>query len=179
MQWTLDNPFISVPKYREPQYSEQVQQEILWEHNFAHVIHKLCILFGKRFERKDSPPEPPAVFYVLPGEGYWDNSRYEKVIFEIGYNPKAKKIFHAFAAPLSPLQLAQRYIEDKCFPEQYQGEGSEVQEAPREMRDILPDDGSWVDDFFFNGQDDGEEYITVRDPKNKVTFKLHRFPNIF
>ena len=178
LKWTFDNPFVTDASYRDCNFSPEVRAAILLEHNFAHVIHKLCIFFGARYEKKSDEGVVESVTYVLPGEGYWDEAKYEKMIFEICINPTTKKIFHAYATNRTPFQLVQRYARNRCFREDAAEDIPEAEgEDAQRLTDLLPDDGSRVTDFHLNtGHEDGEEFFEVRDPKFCVTYKLYRFP---
>jgi hypothetical protein len=169
-RWTFANPFESDPVYCEKNLSPQRRQEILFEHNFGHVVHKLCRLFGAQFQNK----EVGVITYVLPGEVQWDNGDYEKVVFEICYNPKTKKVFHAFATIKSPLQLIARYAERQAFRSEETEQALHLEEQPGQSESSsLPDDGSRITDFSLEGE---EDFFQVRDPKYQATLTLYQFP---
>ena len=175
-KWTLSDPFASEPSYRDLPISEEVRKNMRFEHNFAHVIHKVCLLFGAPFKKRSDGKSSEFTIYALPGEVYWDNRSYKKMIFEIIYNTKTKMIFHAGAKEKSPLQVIQRYQEQGCFYEEIVEDDMVCKDRSDTDR-LLPDDGSRVTDFSFGGEDSGSApFIEVRDEKFKATCRLYPFP---
>lgn len=174
LKWTFDNPLASEESYTKHHFSETIQQAIRFEHNFAHVIHKLCFLFGAPFFKHTDDKSTEFVIYALPGEVYWDDGSYQKMIFEIIYNPRTKKVFHAGAKETSPSKVMQRYAEQECFYEEIVEEGMVCEERP-DLPSGLPDDGSRVTQFSLNSPEH-EDFIEVRDPKFNATCRLYPFP---
>jgi hypothetical protein len=174
LKWTFDDPFVSEESYRERHLPTAIQQAIRFEHNFAHVIHKLCIQFGAPFTKRTKDKSAEFVIYALPGEVYWDDGSYQKMIFEIIYNPRTKKIFHTGAKETSPSKVMQRYAEQECFYEEIIEEGMVCEDRPGQPSG-LPDDGSRITQFSLNSPEQ-EDFIEVRDPKSNATCRLYPFP---
>ena len=147
-----------------------MQNNIRFEHDFAHVIHKLCFVFGAPFVQHSSSN----IIYALPGEVYWDDGSYKKMIFEIIYDAKTQTIFHAGAKEKSPLQVVQRYQEQGCF---YDGlEDEEIVIDTTDPKQTLPDDGSRITSFSLEDRSNVSAFIEVRDEKYKATCRLYPFP---
>ena len=169
-KWTFSDPFVSEPSYRDRALSKEVQNNIRFEHDFAHVIHKLCFVFGAPFVQHSSSN----IIYALPGEVYWDDGSYKKMIFEIIYDAKTQTIFHAGAKEKSPLQVVQRYQEQGCF---YDGlEDEEIVIDTTDPKQTLPDDGSRITSFSLEDRSNVSAFIEVRDEKYKATCRLYPFP---
>lgn len=173
-KWTFDDPFVSEESYRERHLPETVQRAIRFEHNFAHVIHKLCFLFGAPFTKRSDDRSTEFVIYALPGEVYWDDGSYQKMIFEIFYNLRTKKVFHAGAKETSPSKVMHRYAEQECFYEEIVEEDMVCEDRPGHPSG-LPDDGSRITSFSLDSPDH-EPFIEVRDPKYNATCRLYPFP---
>jgi hypothetical protein len=96
------------------------------------------------------------------------------MIFEIFYNLRTKKVFHAGAKETSPSKVMHRYAEQECFYEEIVEEDMVCEDRPGHPSG-LPDDGSRITSFSLDSPDH-EPFIEVRDPKYNATCRLYPFP---